>query len=572
MTRAGLAKVDITCLEPDMVMMGWGQLDQRATGVGTRLFARALVVEDRGKRVAIVAAELLFISTAIRAAVLARLAEDGLGPHEVLLAATHTHSGPSGYTQYLGYNASNFGFSHAIFDALVDGIVRAVREAIARLEPAELRVGAAKIPLHEPALFNRSPAAYNANQDTAPIDPESPEAGTHRETVVLRVDGVGGRPLGLVNWLGVHGSSFHSDHPLVEADNKGLAAAELERAIEPESPGFVALFLQEAAGDVSPNFRPDPARGLAVGAGEDDRGSCAANAEIQRRYATLAWADARRSEPIRGAIEHVTLHVDFGEAFVGEARTRPPVLGLAMAAGTDEGPGPLRPVARLLRALGRARPRDAKLPWLTGDGGAARGRFLGVVPMRLGLWLVAKVEPRIAFVRAIDRAGLLGDDPWLPRVLPLQLLKLGDLQIAAVPFEPTTVAGRRIRAALAFSSPRVVVTSYANGYGGYAATPEEYRTQHYEGGATLFGEQTVPAIVNELEWLARAGGAPADAGVMGPPLRDAPLERLRAQRAIGESWLARPPAPPEEPPAAEESAREPTGPRATHVRGPGSPP
>lgn len=41
----------------------------------------------------------------------------------VALSGTHTHSGPSGYLQYLVYGVLSLGFYKPSFDALVDGVV-----------------------------------------------------------------------------------------------------------------------------------------------------------------------------------------------------------------------------------------------------------------------------------------------------------------------------------------------------------------------------------------------------------------------------------------------------------------
>lgn len=558
--EAGLSKIDITCFEDDMVMMGWGQLDQRVRGVGAPLHARALVVrggtpeagdEARGGKLAFVVVELLFISVAVRRAVTERLSALGWSPHEIVLAATHTHSGPSGFSHYLGHNATSFGFSEHVFSHVVDGIVRAVCEADERRAPAVLRVATATIPHDEPVAFNRSPHAYLQNPEVEPIDLDHPEDATDRDSTTLRIDATDGRPLGAINWFGVHGSNLHSDHLFLHPDNKGLASAAFEAELARENPQFVALFAQECAGDVSPNFRHDDRRGIAVGAHDDDLDSARANARVQLRYARAAWRKALASAPLEGRIACAVEHVDFGRACSGRAWTRPPVLGLGVAAGTDEGPGPLFPVAPLLRRLSqvllRVLPgqRDAKLSWMSMDRGA-EGRFLRVIPMRLGLRIVALVEKRIAYVKAVDDAGLAGDAPWLPRVLPVQIVWLGGLVLGVVPFEPTTVAGRRLRAHLRASTgaERVVMTSYANGYGGYLTTPEEYRVQHYEGAATYYGEHTFDAVVHALEWLARTGGERRGSGVFGPALDVLDDSMLAAQRRIGDEHRRRGPAGP----------------------------
>ena len=113
--------------------------------------------------------------------------------------------------------------------------------------------------------------------------------------------------------------------------------------------------------------------------------------------------------------------------------------------------------------------------------------------------------------------------PLVPNVVPLQLLRVGQVAIAAVPAEITATAGRRLAARLMTVLRGQIryapVCSYANGYAGYIATPEEYDAQHYEGASTLFGPHTLAAFAQSFEGLAaRLNGAPgtAIAGETGP--------------------------------------------------------
>ena len=44
----------------------------------------------------------------------------------VILSATHTHSGPGGYMQYVLFQFTSYGFVQQSFQALVDGISRVI--------------------------------------------------------------------------------------------------------------------------------------------------------------------------------------------------------------------------------------------------------------------------------------------------------------------------------------------------------------------------------------------------------------------------------------------------------------
>jgi neutral ceramidase len=102
--------------------------------------------------------------------------------------------------------------------------------------------------------------------------------------------------------------------------------------------------------------------------------------------------------------------------------------------------------------------------------------------------------------------GICQPHPWTPQILPIQILRIGQLVIAAGPGEFTINSGLRIRRSVAEAlgglAEHVIFTGYANGYAGYVTTPEEYDAQLYEGASTHFGRATLPAYQQELAQLA----------------------------------------------------------------------
>ncbi|NEE30550.1 alkaline ceramidase, partial [Streptomyces sp. SID7982] len=96
-------------------MMGYSSFDQKTSGIHQRQRSRAFVVVDRasGKRVVYVNADLAMIFQSVRQGVMAQLKErygSLYGEDNVLLSATHTHSGPGGYSHNVAYNLSVLGF------------------------------------------------------------------------------------------------------------------------------------------------------------------------------------------------------------------------------------------------------------------------------------------------------------------------------------------------------------------------------------------------------------------------------------------------------------------------------
>jgi neutral ceramidase len=140
-------------------------------------------------------------------------------------------------------------------------------------------------------------------------------------------------------------------------------------------------------------------------------------------------------------------------------------------------------------------------------------------------------DPVLAWTRSKLREGAIAPGPWVPQILPLGLVRLGSFALAILPFEMTTVAGRRLREtiaqALAVESEapmHVAIATYANAYTGYCTTFEEYQVQHYEAAYTAFGPFQLAATRTVYDRLARR--LEHHPGARGPAPVRVPIERL----------------------------------------------
>src|SRR3989338_502962 len=125
--EVGVGKADITGPAAEQGMMGYGALFQDTTGIHTRLYARAFWLHEAssGKFLAIVVADLAMISDLIKMEVVRRLPQYGLldlTEENLLLLATHTHSGPGGYMPYTLYNLTTYGVSQKNVMTIVEGM------------------------------------------------------------------------------------------------------------------------------------------------------------------------------------------------------------------------------------------------------------------------------------------------------------------------------------------------------------------------------------------------------------------------------------------------------------------
>lgn len=127
--NVGAGIYDVTGPAAEEGMMGYGMIQQKTAGILQRLWARAFVIESpcNSKRVVFVNADLGQVFQGIKEHVVMKLREkygDRYSDSNVLITATHTHSGPGGFSTYAFYNLTTLGFSRENFDAIVNGIVR----------------------------------------------------------------------------------------------------------------------------------------------------------------------------------------------------------------------------------------------------------------------------------------------------------------------------------------------------------------------------------------------------------------------------------------------------------------
>jgi hypothetical protein len=197
--------------------------------------ARALVMAGVGgrPRVGLVTLDILIVTPTLREAIRARAAPlelDGL-----IIAATHTHSGPGGYMQSRIAESALMGwFDPAVPRALTAAAGSALERAARALAPATVGVATAS----SPALVE------NRRHPGGPTDPSIP---------VLRVDGASGAPIATLFSLAAHPTVLRPDNARLSPDYPGAARAWVEARR-----GGVALFVTGPLGDQEPRL-PSPA-------------------------------------------------------------------------------------------------------------------------------------------------------------------------------------------------------------------------------------------------------------------------------------------------------------------------
>jgi neutral ceramidase len=464
---AGVGRSDVTP-PTGFYTMGYVRSDSVANGQHTRLFARAIVIEEGGKKLALVATDLGFTPAGLTLEVGKKLAGRGFDEKNIVISASHTHSGPAGWSPFGSDNfvAPTTGtpteFSIAtdrqLYGFLITRVALAIERADSNLHPARVGWGNSQL---VGVTQNRSLEAFLANfgkdlpygEGNMSMVPGGYPRTIDSNVDVLRVDRVQGKkliPLGA--WLDFadHGTVDPYTFGVYSGDHQGPAARYFEAAVRraghvPRNDLVVGAYGNSDAGDMTAGLgRRGPAKADGVGRAEADA-------------MLAAWRSAGRAMSAKPAFDLRWTRMCFCGQPVrgGEPADTSPIMGFPFFTGSEEARGPLFDVDHVNHEGDRL-PADA----------GPQGRKIP-----------AAQRPVSDF----------------PSSLPILSIRLGDQVMVTVPGEMTQEMGRRLRDAVeAVAQPagvkRIVIAGYANDYLHYFTTPEEYEQQHYEGGSTVFGK------------------------------------------------------------------------------------
>lgn len=511
----GRAVTDCTGPAGGVGFFGYGDSAQTGRGVHMRQRVRAFVIEDRssGEHVAIVVADILSPSNAVRQAVLSRLNSRAPGrwnQARVVISSTHTHATPGGATYDQLHNVTTLGFHRRSFEAQVEAMVEAIVNADADRAEGRLRISRSEL---TDAGANRSIEAFRRN----PADVQSAlPGGIDPASITLRFER-GGSTDAVLNWFATHSTSLTNTNRLISGDNKGYAQYALERLdngvdlMATTRPPFVAAFANANSGDITPNLNLAPGQGPTGDSFENMR-------IIGTRQADAVRAQlGSEGDPVGNGLEARITYVDLRTytirpEFSGTGRTERTgwaSLGTAFAAGsTEDGGG----VSIFSEGLGGNPLLSTLQSW----------RY------RTDRFEAAIQSPKVCLLP-------VGAMDWVQQQVPVQLIRLGRYWLAAMPGEMTAATGvlyrRAVAAATGAQESEVIVHGTCNGYTHYVTTPQEYESQQYEGAATLYGRFSAPAYCQILDELGRAivAGTPVGLGGLPPNKSWTAVQSLQGQ-------------------------------------------
>ncbi|XP_046412285.1 neutral ceramidase [Neodiprion fabricii] len=515
--NVGVGIADTTGPVAEIVFMGYARPEQKGSGLHLRTFSRAFIIDDGEERFVFVSVDSAMIGHGVRLAVLKKLSgrfDDMYSDKNVMISGTHTHSAPGGYMMDVLFDLTTFGFVQESFNAIVNGITKSIERAHDALVPGRIFVTQGEL---MGANINRSPKAYLNNPET---ERAKYAYNVDKTMIQLQFIAADDRSLGVINWFPVHPTSMNNTNKLVSSDNVGYASILFEKTMNKNSMvgkgSFVAAFASTNLGDVSPNTRgprceftgetcsgADTCPGkhemcFASGPGRDMFESTSMIANKMYQKALELWHGGKAKEvtgPIRVIHQYIRMPEQEAEFFnettgnVENVTGCLPAMGYSFAAGTTDGPGSFsfeqgtttsNPLWNAIRDFLAAPSKEDVL-------------CHGAKPILLA-------TGRMVFPYE-----------WQPQVVSTHVALLGDVIIAGVPGEFTTMSGRRLRNAIkgamqnsASDDGVVVIAGLCNTYSDYVTTPEEYQIQRYEGASTIYGPHTLTIYLKQYKELVTA--------------------------------------------------------------------
>ncbi len=255
--RVGASNIDVTPIQLPVIVNG-GILSRTLGEVKTSLRARAIVVDDGGKRIAMVVVDSCmlprhFIDEAKQLA----SQRTKISPQRIMVSATHTHTAPS-CMAVLGTPADE-----TYKPYLREKLAEAIATAESNLEPARVGWGSVDAeeytavrrwirrpdrvdidPFGNPTVRATMHAAANWDNVTGVSGPEDPELS------MISFQSLDGRPLALIANFSMH---YFSGERGLSSDYFGLFCNNVQNHLEANqndnSSPFVAIMSQGCSGD-----------------------------------------------------------------------------------------------------------------------------------------------------------------------------------------------------------------------------------------------------------------------------------------------------------------------------------
>ena len=244
--RAGAASVSITpATDAALPLSGYANRTDGFKGIHDDLHVRAVVVDDGTAQAALIGCEVIGIAAALVDRIAGHVTQEtGIPREHILLAAVHTHAAPAIGTYDEAAEGDTARRRAEYVQKLEDAIVGAVRQALAKLQPARMGFGTGKANVN---MNRRAPDGSGGW-----MLGNNPEGVSDKTVAVIKFETLSGQPIAIFSNYAVHGTVLGPGNMQISADLPGAAS----RVVEAHYGGdVVSPWTSSAAGDQDPIYR-----------------------------------------------------------------------------------------------------------------------------------------------------------------------------------------------------------------------------------------------------------------------------------------------------------------------------
>ena len=229
--KAGFAKVDITPQKPTP-MWGYGDRhDMLSVGTLDPLYAKALVIQAGGDKLALVGLDMGRSPTEAMMGRIRTAVKETSGVGYLMIVGSHTHYGP--VIELLdkdGMGKGRFDDAVAYAAEFERKVTEVINQAAGKMQDVKMGWGAKEV-------------GYNRNRhwkaEPKPMD---------KELAVIRIDDMSGKPFAVIVNFAAHPTSLPSSQLLFSAEYPGQMMNAVEKDLSTN-----CIFMQGASGDMSTN-------------------------------------------------------------------------------------------------------------------------------------------------------------------------------------------------------------------------------------------------------------------------------------------------------------------------------
>ena len=212
--QAGSAQVDITPKDSQF-LYGYPHVERYSTGIHDKLWASSLYLSDGKTEVIFIANDIIWVSKDDTAKARKAISDKtGIKPENIMITATHTHSGP--HTVDYVSNQADPAVPKAdqnYVDLMKDGIIQAGIEAYQNAQPAKLGL----------EIADDTGVGTNRRDPNGPAD--------HNVPVLLVKNAETDANIACMLVCSMHPTVMHEDSTLVSGDFPGMSRLDLQKNV-----------------------------------------------------------------------------------------------------------------------------------------------------------------------------------------------------------------------------------------------------------------------------------------------------------------------------------------------------